>query len=53
MVKDCDCIIFESRSELGHVLRALEEWIQSHPHEDGSEDVRELFGLLDAMEMSW
>lgn len=53
MDKTNDAIVFESRSELGAVIHALEDWKKDHPGHQDLSTIKELIGLLDAMEMSW
>lgn len=48
MKAEMDKIIFESRAELGAIIKALEE----SPEKD-NEVVKELIDKLDVMEMSW
>lgn len=50
MILDMDTIQFESRAEIGIIIKALEEWQKSH-EVDGT--VQELIDKLDAMSMSW
>lgn len=50
MILDMDTIQFESRVEIGTIIKALEEWQQSHQADD---TVQELIDKLDAMSMSW
>lgn len=53
MDKTTDKIIFESRSEIGAVISALEDWKENHPGHKDLSTIKELIDLLDAMEMSW
>lgn len=50
MILDMDTIQFESRAEIGTIIKALEEWQESHKADD---TVQELIDKLDAMSMSW
>ena len=51
MILNMDTIQFESRAEIGTIIKALEEWQQeSHQADD---TVQELIDKLDAMSMSW
>lgn len=48
-----DSIQFESRAEIGNVIRALEEWKDTHKDDPKLETVQELIDRLDVMSMSW
>ena len=48
-----DSIQFESRAEIGELIKALEEWVEAHPRDKKTETVKELIGKLDVMSMSW
>lgn len=50
MILDMDTIQFESRAEIGTIIKALEEWQESHKADD---TVQELIDKLDVMSMSW
>ena len=52
MQKDMDTIIFESRTEIDDVIRALETFAKEHPAQE-TESIKQLVDLLDAMYMSW
>lgn len=45
-----DSIVFESRSEIGEVIEALETYQEEHGKND---TVNELINKLDVMSMSW
>lgn len=51
MILDMDAIRFESRAEIGVIIKALEEWQESHKTDDDT--VKELIDKLDVMSMSW
>ena len=53
MKLNMDSIQFESRSEIGEIIRVLEEWQESHKKDSKSEIVKELIDKLDVMNMSW
>lgn len=54
MKLNMDSIQFESRSEIGAVIKALEEWQRNHkPNEDLEENIKELIDKLDIMSMNW
>lgn len=54
MILDMDAIRFESRAEIGDIIKALEEWRESHKADDIVKDtVKELIDKLDVMSMSW
>ena len=46
-----DKIQFESRAEIGTIIKALEDWQEDHGKKD--ETVQELINKLDAMSMNW
>lgn len=50
MILDMDKIQFESRAEIGTIIKVLEEWQKSHKADD---TVQELINKLDVMSMSW
>lgn len=45
-----DKIQFESRAEIGTIIKALEDWQEDH---EKDETVQELINKLDAMSMNW
>ena len=50
MILNMDKIQFESRAEIGTIIKALEDWQEDH----GDETVqKELINKLDAMSMNW
>lgn len=53
MKKDMDKIIFQSRTEIGEIITALEEWQESHKTDSKKETVQKLINLLDVMHMEW
>ena len=50
-----DSIKFESRWEIGAIIKALEEWQKDHgkKDQDKNEYVQELINKLDVMSMNW
>ena len=50
MILDMDTIQFESRNEIGAIIKALEQWQEDH---GADEYVQELMDKLDVMEMTW
>jgi hypothetical protein len=48
-----DSVQFESRAEIGEIIRALEEWKATHKDDPKMETVQELINRLDVMSMSW
>lgn len=48
-----DSIQFESRAEIGAVIKALEEWKGTHKDDPKLETVQELIDRLDIMSMCW
>lgn len=53
MKLNMDSIQFESRYEIGAIIKALEEWQNTHKSDDKSEYVQELIDKLDVMSMNW
>lgn len=53
MKANMDCIQFESRVEIGAIIKALEEWQDTHQKDDKGDYVQELIDKLDVMCMSW
>lgn len=53
MKKDMDAIQFESRAEVGKLIRVLEKYVDAYPKEKDNQTVKELYNLLDVMEMEW
>lgn len=48
---DGDTIQFESRQELGEIIRMIEEYKDKHKEVPYS--IQRLYDILDAMEMAW
>lgn len=53
MKLEMDTIQFESRTEIGEIIRALEEWQDTHKGDRKEDTVKELIGKLDVMSMCW
>lgn len=53
MQKNMDTIQFESRAEVGELIRVLEKYVEAYPKEKDNQTVKELYNLLDVMEMEW
>lgn len=53
MKLDMDRIQFESRAEIGEIIRALEEWRDSHKEDKKRDTVQEFIDKLDTMSMCW
>ena len=53
MKRDMDKVTFESRTEIGAIIRALEEWQDTHPHDEKTGCAQELVHQLDIMSMEW
>ena len=49
MILNMDKIQFESRAEIGTIIKALEDWQEDHGKKD--ETVQELINKLDAMSL--
>lgn len=52
MILNMDKIQFESRAEIGTIIKALEDWQEQEDH-GKDETVQELINKLDAMSMNW
>jgi succinate dehydrogenase flavin-adding protein (antitoxin of CptAB toxin-antitoxin module) len=48
-----DKIQFESRREIGEIIQVLEKYVEAYPAEKDNQIVKELYDLLDVMEMAW
>ena len=53
MKRDMDKVTFESRTEIGAIIRALEEWQDVHQSDEKAGCVKELVHQLDIMSMEW
>lgn len=53
MKKEMDTIQFESRAEVGELLQVLEKYVDAYPREKDNQTVKQLYNLLDVMEMEW
>lgn len=54
MIRDTgDTIRFESRAELGEIIRMIEKYADAYPQDRNNETIKRLYNLLDVMEMEW
>lgn len=53
MKKNLDTIQFESRAEVGELMKVLEKYVDAYPKEKDNKTVKELYNLLDVMDMEW
>lgn len=53
MILNMDKIQFESRAEIGTIIKALEDWQDWQEDHEKDETVQELINKLDAMSMNW
>ena len=44
---------FESRAEVGEMIRVMEKYVDAYPKEKDNKTVKELYNLLNIMEMEW
>lgn len=44
---------FEYRSEVDAISVALQEWLETHPDDSKSENVKKAIGNLEALYISW
>lgn len=48
-----DTIQFESRAELGELIKMIERYLEAYPEEKDNEFIKDFYGKLDLMEMIW
>ncbi len=53
MKLNMDSVQFESRYEIGEIIKALEEWQTAHKGDSKADTVQELIEKLDVMSMNW
>jgi hypothetical protein len=53
MKKNMDTIQFESRAEVGELIKVLEKYVDAYPKDKDNPTVKNLYNLLDVMEMEW
>lgn len=53
MKQDMDKIQFESRAEIGELIRVVEKYVDTYPKEKDNKTLKEFYNLLDVMEMGW
>ena len=53
MQRNMDTIQFESRREIGEIIRVIEKYVDAYPKEKDNKTLKELYNLLDVMEMGW
>jgi len=53
MKRIMDTIQFESRAEVGEIIKVLEKYVDAYPEEKENSTVKELYNLIDVMEMEW
>lgn len=53
MKRNMDKIQFESRREIGELIRVIEKYVDAYPKEKDNKTLNELYDLLDVMEMEW
>ena len=53
MKKEMDKIQFESRAEVGEIIKVLEKYVDAYPKEKDNQTVKTLYNLLYVMEMEW
>lgn len=51
MILNMDKIQFESRAEIGTIIKVLEDWQEDHGKDETI--IQELINKLDAMSMNW
>lgn len=53
MQRSLDKIQFESRAEVGEMIRVMEAYVDAYPKEKENPTVKKFYNLLDVMEMEW
>lgn len=53
MKRIMDEIQFESQTEVGEIMHVLEKYVEAYPKEKDNETIKELYDLLNIMEMEW
>lgn len=53
MRRSMDKIRFESRREIDEILRVIEKYVDAYPKEKDNQTLKELYNVLDMMEMEW
>lgn len=53
MERELDKIQFESRREVREIIRVLEKYMETYPKENNNQAVKDLYNLLEVMDMTW
>ena len=53
MKKNMASIEFESRTELGELLRMVETYLKEHPEEKNNDVIRQFYSDIDYIELTW
>lgn len=53
MEKTNTSIVFESREEIGDVIRILESWMDANKNDEKIQTAKKMVRMLDAIEMNW
>jgi len=53
MKRDMDKIQFESRRELEAIMDVIAKYTEQNPEEQNNEILKEFYGYLDVMHLSW
>ena len=53
MIKNMDKIQFESRREIETVMVAISKYVKQNPEEKENETLKEFYGYMDVMHLSW
>lgn len=48
-----DKIQFEYRSELHEIMKMIEKYIETYPEEKNNEVIKEFYGKVDTLDMTW
>jgi hypothetical protein len=53
MIKNMDKIQFESRREIETIMNAISKYVEQNSEENENETLKEFYGHLDIMHLSW
>ena len=53
MKRNMDTIQFESRAEVGELMKVIDKYVKQNPTEKQNKTLERFFNLLDIMDMEW
>lgn len=53
MKRDMASVEFEYRSEVQELIKVIGKYIEAYPEEKDNATIKELYGMLDVMDMEW